>query len=94
MCLPACLYPRLCVYVCLYIQSQYCRVSTDTSPEILYKLLTEQWKLSPPNLLISVTGGAKNFSLKARLKNTFNRGLMKVAQTTGQPASVCVCVCV
>ncbi|KAE8299410.1 hypothetical protein D5F01_LYC01805 [Larimichthys crocea] len=62
---------------------KYCRVSTDTSPEILYKLLTEQWKLSPPNLLISVTGGAKNFSLKARLKNTFNRGLMKVAQTTG-----------
>ncbi|XP_075960121.1 transient receptor potential cation channel subfamily M member 2 [Anarhichas minor] len=62
---------------------KYARVSTDTSPEILYELLTEQWKLSPPNLLISVTGGAKNFFLKARLKNMFNRGLIKVAQTTG-----------
>ncbi|XP_029314727.1 transient receptor potential cation channel subfamily M member 2 [Cottoperca gobio] len=62
---------------------KYLRVSTDTSPEMLYQLLTEQWKLSPPNLLISVTGGAKNFYLKARLKNMFNRGLIKVAQTTG-----------
>uniref|UniRef100_A0A3Q3L2W7 Transient receptor potential cation channel, subfamily M, member 2 n=1 Tax=Labrus bergylta TaxID=56723 RepID=A0A3Q3L2W7_9LABR len=62
---------------------KYARVSTDTSPEILYQLLTEQWKLSPPNLLISVTGGAKNFNLKARIKNMFHRGLIKVAQTTG-----------
>ncbi|GAA6230191.1 transient receptor potential cation channel subfamily M member 2 isoform X2 [Lates japonicus] len=62
---------------------KYVRVSTDTSSEVLYSLLTEQWKLSPPNLLISVTGGAKNFYLKARLKNMFHRGLIKVAQTTG-----------
>ncbi|XP_063743322.1 transient receptor potential cation channel subfamily M member 2 [Eleginops maclovinus] len=63
--------------------SKYVRVSTETKPEILYELLTEQWRLSPPNLLISVTGGAKNFYLKAGLKNMFNRGLIKVAQTTG-----------
>uniref|UniRef100_A0A8D0CLW4 Transient receptor potential cation channel, subfamily M, member 2 n=1 Tax=Sander lucioperca TaxID=283035 RepID=A0A8D0CLW4_SANLU len=62
---------------------KYVRVSTDTSPELLYRLLTEQWELSPPNLLISVTGGAKNFYLKAHLKNMFHRGLIKVAQTTG-----------
>uniref|UniRef100_A0A8C3ARZ7 Transient receptor potential cation channel, subfamily M, member 2 n=1 Tax=Cyclopterus lumpus TaxID=8103 RepID=A0A8C3ARZ7_CYCLU len=62
---------------------QYARVSTDTSPETLYQLLTEQWKLPPPNLLISVTGGAKNFYLKAGLKSMFHRGLIKVAQTTG-----------
>uniref|UniRef100_A0A3Q3W8D8 Uncharacterized protein n=1 Tax=Mola mola TaxID=94237 RepID=A0A3Q3W8D8_MOLML len=62
---------------------KYARVSTETSPEVLYQLLTKQWKLSPPNLLISVTGGAKNFYLKARLKNMFHRGLIKVAQTTG-----------
>ncbi|XP_034042353.1 transient receptor potential cation channel subfamily M member 2 isoform X2 [Thalassophryne amazonica] len=62
---------------------KYARVSTETSPDILYQLLTEQWKLTPPNLLISVTGGAKNFYLKAGLKNMFHRGLIKVAQTTG-----------
>ncbi|KAG7227474.1 hypothetical protein INR49_005288 [Caranx melampygus] len=62
---------------------KYVRVSTDTSSEVLYNLLTEQWKLSSPNLLISVTGGAKNFYLRARLKSMFHRGLIKVAQTTG-----------
>lgn len=71
--------------LCVHVHRQYARVSTDTSPEILYQLLTEQWKLSPPNLLISVTGGAKNFYLKSHLKNMFHRGLIKVAQTTGQP---------
>lgn len=65
-------------------RSQYARVFTDTKPEILYQLLTEQWNLSPPNLLISVTGGAKNFYLKPRLKSMFHRGLIKVAQTTGE----------
>lgn len=76
---------------------QYARVSSDTSPEILYQLLTEQWKLSPPNLLISVTGGAKNFYLKSRLKDMFRRGLVKVAQTTGEPGlakEMIVCACV
>ncbi|KAM9342245.1 transient receptor potential cation channel subfamily M member 2 [Pholidichthys leucotaenia] len=62
---------------------KYARVSTDTSTDILYHLLTDHWKLSPPNLLISVTGGAKNFFMKAHLKNLFHRGLIKVAQTTG-----------
>ncbi|XP_047456105.1 transient receptor potential cation channel subfamily M member 2 [Mugil cephalus] len=62
---------------------KYARVSTETRPEVLYRLLTDQWKLPPPNLLISVTGGAKNFYLKAHLKNMFHRGLIKVAQTTG-----------
>uniref|UniRef100_A0A3B3ZWL2 TRPM SLOG domain-containing protein n=1 Tax=Periophthalmus magnuspinnatus TaxID=409849 RepID=A0A3B3ZWL2_9GOBI len=63
--------------------AKYVRVSSDTQPELLYELLTEQWKLATPNLLISVTGGAKNFYLRARLKNMFHRGLIKVAQTTG-----------
>ncbi|KAF3843040.1 hypothetical protein F7725_001889 [Dissostichus mawsoni] len=79
-------YAWLFVFILAFLSvfhSQYMRVSTDTNPELLYQLLTEQWRLSPPNLLISVTGGAKNFYLKARLNNMFNRGLIKVAQTTG-----------
>ncbi|KAI7808565.1 putative transient receptor potential cation channel subfamily M member 2 [Triplophysa rosa] len=62
---------------------KYVRVSMDTPPESLYQLMTEHWKLRPPNLLISVTGGAKNFSIKSQLKDKFRRGLIKVAQTTG-----------
>ncbi|XP_066542683.1 transient receptor potential cation channel subfamily M member 2-like [Hoplias malabaricus] len=63
--------------------AKYIRVSSETSPEILYELMTEHWKLKPPNLLISVTGGAKNFKMKAHLKKKFHRGLIKVAKTTG-----------
>uniref|UniRef100_A0A671NEL6 Transient receptor potential cation channel, subfamily M, member 2 n=1 Tax=Sinocyclocheilus anshuiensis TaxID=1608454 RepID=A0A671NEL6_9TELE len=62
---------------------KYVRVSSDTSCESLYQLMTEHWKLRSPNLLISVTGGAKNFYIKTHLKDKFRRGLIKVAQTTG-----------
>ncbi|KTF80000.1 hypothetical protein cypCar_00046744, partial [Cyprinus carpio] len=61
----------------------YVRVSSDTPCEILYQLMTDCWKLRSPNLLISVTGGAKNFNIKPLLKEKFRRGLIKVAQTTG-----------
>nr|DBA20103.1 TPA: hypothetical protein GDO54_015833 [Pyxicephalus adspersus] len=62
---------------------KYVRVSSDTPSSVLYQLMTEQWGLEVPNLLISVTGGAKNFRMKMRLKNIFRRGLVKAAQTTG-----------
>ncbi|XP_039539523.1 transient receptor potential cation channel subfamily M member 2 isoform X2 [Pimephales promelas] len=62
---------------------KYVRVSSSTTCESLYQLMTEQWKLRPPNLLVSVTGGAKNFNMKNHLKDKFRRGLIKVAQTTG-----------
>ncbi|XP_062389613.1 transient receptor potential cation channel subfamily M member 2-like [Sardina pilchardus] len=63
--------------------AQYVRVSSDTPPEDLYHLITEYWKLRPPNLLISITGGAKNFYMRTHLKQKFRRGLIKVAQSTG-----------
>ncbi|NXY39253.1 TRPM2 protein, partial [Pomatorhinus ruficollis] len=62
---------------------QYVRVSSDTPPRVIYHLMTQHWGLDAPNLLISVTGGAKNFVMKPRLKNIFRQGLVKVAQTTG-----------
>uniref|UniRef100_A0A3B3XCU5 TRPM SLOG domain-containing protein n=1 Tax=Poecilia mexicana TaxID=48701 RepID=A0A3B3XCU5_9TELE len=67
----------------IHWKCDYVRVSADTEATVLYKLLTEQWELSPPKLVISVTGGAKNFYLKSHLKKVFYRGLMKIAQTTG-----------
>lgn len=63
---------------------QYVRVSSDTPPRVIFHLMTQHWGLDPPNLLISVTGGAKNFIMKPRLKNIFRQGLVKVAQTTGK----------
>lgn len=64
---------------------QYVRISQDTPPSVIYHLMTQHWGLDVPNLLISVTGGAKDFHMKPRLKSIFRRGLVKVAQTTGSP---------
>ncbi|XP_011374673.1 transient receptor potential cation channel subfamily M member 2 [Pteropus vampyrus] len=62
---------------------KYVRVSQDTPSSTIYQLMTQHWGLDVPNLLISVTGGAKDFNMKLRLKSVFRRGLVKVAQTTG-----------
>ena len=45
--------------------------------------MLREWNLEIPNLVISVTGGAKSFVLKPRLKEVFRRGLMKAANSTG-----------
>uniref|UniRef100_A0A8C3RER3 Transient receptor potential cation channel subfamily M member 2 n=1 Tax=Cyanoderma ruficeps TaxID=181631 RepID=A0A8C3RER3_9PASS len=81
-------YPDPVVYTQKHVHDpfffwQYVRVSSDTPPRVIYHLMTQHWGLDAPNLLISVTGGAKNFVMKPRLKNIFRQGLVKVAQTTG-----------
>ncbi|XP_013398789.1 transient receptor potential cation channel subfamily M member 2 [Lingula anatina] len=62
---------------------KYVRVAGDTNMEIMTELLMDKWNLELPNLLISVTGGAKNFTMKPRLKEVFRRGLVKAGQSTG-----------
>jgi hypothetical protein len=37
-----------------------------------------------PNLIISVTGGNKNFQLKKRVLESVKRGLIKAAASTGK----------
>ena len=46
-------------------------------------LMMNVWGLEKPNILISVTGGAAFFNMKAKLKEAFRRGLMKAARSTG-----------
>jgi hypothetical protein len=48
------------------------------------KLMMDVWGLEKPNLLISGTGGAISFNMKAKLKEAFRRGLMKAARSTGK----------
>ncbi|XP_069135889.1 transient receptor potential cation channel subfamily M member-like 2 isoform X2 [Argopecten irradians] len=66
----------------------YIRVSDDGNKEgpgpldaVLKSLMTE-WNLKTPNLLISVTGGAKSFQVKTQQRTAFRRGLIKLARTT------------
>ncbi|XP_039766709.1 transient receptor potential cation channel subfamily M member 3 [Ornithorhynchus anatinus] len=61
----------------------YVRVSYDTKPDLLLHLLTKEWQLELPKLLISVHGGLQNFELQPKLKQVFGKGLIKAAMTTG-----------
>ena len=49
----------------------------------ILRLMRSKWDLDIPNLVISVTGGAKSFYLKPGLKEVFTKGLIKVAVSTG-----------
>ncbi|KAI0235841.1 hypothetical protein LSAT2_013614 [Lamellibrachia satsuma] len=62
---------------------QYVRVDHKTDMDVMMKLLKKCWDMEAPNLLISVTGGAKNFMMRPRLKEMFRRGLINVAKSTG-----------
>ncbi|KAG8515564.1 Transient receptor potential cation channel subfamily M member 8 [Galemys pyrenaicus] len=63
-------------------KGKYLRLSCDTDAEVLYELLTQHWHLKTPNLVISVTGGAKNYALKPRMRKIFSR-LIYIAQSKG-----------
>jgi transient receptor potential cation channel subfamily M protein 2 len=45
-------------------------------------MMINLWHLEPPQLIISVTGGAQRFDLKRRFQETFKRGLMNAATST------------
>nr|XP_032627400.1 transient receptor potential cation channel subfamily M member 8 isoform X2 [Chelonoidis abingdonii] len=63
-------------------RGKYIRLSYDTDSEMLYDLMTQHWHLKNPNLVISITGGAKNFALKPRMRKIFSR-LIYIAQSKG-----------
>ncbi|CAF1527407.1 unnamed protein product [Rotaria sordida] len=50
----------------------------------LIELLRDKWELPPPELIISVTGGAKVFNLSQRSRIALQKGLVSAAVTTGK----------
>lgn len=42
-----------------------------------------EWNLKVPNLIISVTGGAKKFTLPKRTEKALKKGIYKTASSTG-----------
>ncbi|XP_012554388.2 transient receptor potential cation channel subfamily M member 1 isoform X1 [Hydra vulgaris] len=63
--------------------AKFARLDVNTNPADIFKLLVDVWQLEQPRLLISVTGGAKSFTLAPALKYQFTDGLLKVAKTPG-----------
>lgn len=66
-------------YSLLYFQ--YLRLSDKDSVDACLEFMQVFWHImepSPPNLVISVVGGAKNFRLDGEMRDTFSNGLIKV----------------
>ena len=56
-------------------------MSDEDSVASLITLMEKHWKImepEKPSLVISVVGGAKNFKLDGRMRDTFSTGLIKV----------------
>ncbi|CAL8303836.1 unnamed protein product [Lota lota] len=64
-------------------QSYFMRLSCDTSPSIVYNLLTQHWGLPAPNLVVSVVGGEKMLKVKTWVREVLRQGLVKASQSTG-----------
>ncbi|XP_071090476.1 transient receptor potential cation channel subfamily M member-like 2 [Haliotis cracherodii] len=65
--------------------AKYIRVASTDSEKHVLEMMLKYWRILepvPPKLVISVIGGAKNFKLDGRMRDTFNSGLIKAAKTT------------
>ena len=75
---------RIFKLVIIFSTFQYIRLSPCSDLEVVWNLMTQQWKLPIPKLLISVTGGAQRFELSPKLKSVFKKGLINAATSTGK----------
>ncbi|XP_010894223.2 transient receptor potential cation channel subfamily M member 5 [Esox lucius] len=64
-------------------RGKFVRVCSSTDPVLIYQLLTEQWGLAPPHLVVALVGGDELAQMKPWLRDTVRKGLVKAAQSTG-----------
>jgi hypothetical protein len=65
--------------------AKYIRLSDTTPMHKVKELLIDHWGLfrpHRPHLAISLIGGAKNFRMEGRKRETFKAGLIKAAKST------------
>ncbi|KAJ8245852.1 hypothetical protein GJAV_G00261000 [Gymnothorax javanicus] len=63
--------------------SHFLRLSCETPPQIVYTLVTVQWGIPRPNLVVSVVGGEGRVKVKTWVREVLRQGLVKAAQSTG-----------
>ncbi|XP_061666415.1 transient receptor potential cation channel subfamily M member 4-like [Syngnathoides biaculeatus] len=63
--------------------SYFLRLSWDTSPSMVYTLMTAHWGLAAPNLVVSVVGGEGRTKVKTWVREVLRQGLVKASQSTG-----------
>ncbi|KAJ0060250.1 hypothetical protein NL108_004105, partial [Boleophthalmus pectinirostris] len=61
----------------------FLRLSWDTPPSMVYTLMTVNWKLPAPNLVVSVVGGEGRAKVKTWVREVIRQGLVKASQSTG-----------
>ena len=64
-------------------KAQFIRLGFDSRPDLILQLMTREWGLELPKLIISVHGGKANFELQPRLKRVLRKGILRAAKTTG-----------
>ncbi|XP_026233556.1 transient receptor potential cation channel subfamily M member 5 [Anabas testudineus] len=64
-------------------RGKFVRVRSNTDAVLIYQMLTEEWGLSPPHLVVAVVGGDELAQMKPWLRDTLRKGLVKAAQSTG-----------
>ncbi|KAM6897483.1 LOW QUALITY PROTEIN: transient receptor potential cation channel subfamily M member 4-like [Xenentodon cancila] len=63
--------------------SYFLRMSWNTSPYIVYTLMTTHWGFPAPNLVVSVVGEESGTKVKTWVREILRHGLVKAAQSTG-----------
>ncbi|XP_016142717.1 transient receptor potential cation channel subfamily M member 5-like [Sinocyclocheilus grahami] len=64
-------------------RGKFVRVTSSTDPAEIYQMLTKQWGLAPPHLVVALMGGDEVAQMKPWLRDTLRKGLVKAAQSTG-----------
>uniref|UniRef100_A0A669BH36 non-specific serine/threonine protein kinase n=1 Tax=Oreochromis niloticus TaxID=8128 RepID=A0A669BH36_ORENI len=64
-------------------RAKYVRVAVDSKSEALLQLMLREWQMERPKLLLSVHGGSENFTLPPKVNQSFSKGLITAALSTG-----------
>lgn len=59
-------------------------MQSSTDPVLIYQMLTGEWGLAPPHLVVALVGGDELAQMKPWLRDTLRKGLVKAAQSTGE----------
>ena len=62
--------------------AKFLACSDSASPVYLANLMKRQWRLAPPEVILSVVGSAQDFTLEPQLQLAFADGLARVASAS------------
>ncbi|XP_025057921.1 transient receptor potential cation channel subfamily M member 5 [Alligator sinensis] len=64
-------------------RGKFVKVPCTIHPGVIFDVMINKWKLSAPNLVVSLVGEEEDFQMKPWLRDTLRKGLVKAAQSTG-----------